>query len=449
MPPAHAAGAASVVTQLRAFLKEPEGNRSQFGAGRASFEGGHHVLRFAQGKFAPGLAHDLPTHEREELRTAAVAFIREVCFREGASHYQMLCLSADAKREAVKESYHLLMALIHPDRAEVAREAWPADWAQRANRAYAVLADEGARAAYDKALNVFATPSPRPRRAPRVRGRTRRTPGVTVRVARAMLALGAVVATLVLLDAWVSGFSGDPVAFHRAASGRDIGANAERPRFLGANVSPARDTAHEAESFAQASRATLLAPLWRDPIAVPEVESKPERRASGTRLPAPMAVAEAESATREGPVVDAAPAPATRLAQAPPAEPAAREARPSSAEIEIVVARLIGYYEAGETDKLIALLDPREAGNVQAQRMRQAYGDFFRATRERRLHVKQLDWQNAPASAHAQGQATLQAEYVDASASLERDIDVEMEIVLRDGQARIARLTLFPNVPQP
>ena len=51
------------------------------------------------------------------------------------------------------------------------------------------------------------------------------------------------------------------------------------------------------------------------------------------------------------------------------------------------------------------------------------------------------------ASARAQGQATLQAEYVDTPGSLERDIDVDMEIALRNGQARITRLSLFPNAP--
>ena len=127
MSPAPAADAASVVTQLRAFLSQPERHRGEFGGGRASREGGHHIFKFAQGKLPPGVDRDMAVDEREELRRAALAFIREVCFRDGASHYQLLGLPADAKREAVKENYHLLMALIHPDRAEHAREAWPAD----------------------------------------------------------------------------------------------------------------------------------------------------------------------------------------------------------------------------------------------------------------------------------------------------------------------------------
>ena len=160
-------------------------------AGAASLEGGN-VFRLAQGKFPPGL----PAHESERLRRNAVTYLREVCFRPDATHYQMLCLPMDAKRDAIKESYHLLMALIHPDRAERAREAWPADWAQRANRAYAVLSDDVARKSYDRTFaaseGLRAAPHPRPRR-------TRKARGLAARVARACVVLGLLAALLVML----------------------------------------------------------------------------------------------------------------------------------------------------------------------------------------------------------------------------------------------------------
>ena len=49
--------------------------------------------------------------------------------------------------------------------------------------------------------------------------------------------------------------------------------------------------------------------------------------------------------------------------------------------------------------------------------------------------------------ARARGQATVEAEYVHGLPRLDRDIDVEVDIALRNGQARITRLSLFPNVP--
>ena len=443
MSQAHAAGAERVAAQLRAFLKEPLPHRGLFGGGRASLEAGHHVFKFAQGKFPPGIAHGEP--EREELRRAAAAFIREVCFRDGASHYQLMCVAADAKREAIKENYHQLMALIHPDRAEGAREAWPADWAQRANRAYAVLDDAAARSVYDKALDAF-TPVP-PRQHRPARPRSRRAQGAKARVARAMLVLGAVISVLLLGYAWVAGFQDEHFPFTATTRGRGVSAAAERPRFLGAAILPARDDARGSWARAEAESSMLLRPLWPNPEPLPAMDPR-----AATFVPAARreVVAEKESLApvRETPDIVAEPPPAAAIRrEAPLPSPVAIDLGPSRAQIEILIARLIDYYEAGETDNLMALIDPKEAGVFATLRLRQTYADFFRATRERRLQVKKLDWQNVSASAQAQGQATVLAEYVDAPGKLERDIDVELEIALRNGQARITRLSLFPGAP--
>ena len=442
MSPAHAAGAASVVAQLLAFLREPTRHRPRFTGARASVEGGHHIFKFALGKFPAGLAHDMPTHEREELRHAAIAFIRAVCFREGATHYEMLCVPADAKHEAIKENYHLLMALIHPDRAEGAREKWPADWAQRANRAYAVLADDAARTSYDKGLGVFETIASR-RQRPGVRPASGK-----VRLAKALLVLGAVVATLLLLEVWLAESAEEHIPFRDFARGRDVNASPERPRFLGASVVPARDTLpawKDPESF------TLLAPLWRGFSSAPPVETPPARVAAEARPVVRIGVPESEYPIPAGEASELASEAFDRspmiVAQAPLPVPPAHDSRLTNAQIEVVVARLVGYYEAGEADKLMTLLDAKEAGIWQTARVRETYADFFRATRQRRLRLKNLEWQSASASAHAQGQATVEAEYFDAQGSVARDIEIDMEIALRDGQARITRLYLFPNTP--
>lgn len=391
-------------------------------AGAASLEGGN-VFRLAQGKFPP----DLAGHERERLRGCAVSYIREVCFRPDATHYQMLCVPEGAKRDAIKESYHLLMALIHPDRAETAREEWPADWAQRANRAYAVLSDDAARKSYDRtcdALQAFRAPPRPPLR------RTRKARGLVSRVARAGVVLGLLAALLVMLTYLDS--TQDPFLFTNASSGRDTARSPERPRFLGVGVVPARDTGSDTRPAAAPREERRSASLWR--------EAAPAPAAQATAASVPAFPREAAASA----VVAASPAPAV-VAQAPYAGPA--ETKLTSVQIEILVARFIGYYEAGETDNLMALLDGKEPGSPQAARTRQAYAEFFRATRQRRLRVKSLDWQTAMSSARAQGQATVEAQYTDAPGGLERDIDVEMEIALRNGQAKITHLSLFPNGP--
>ncbi len=401
------------------------------GARAAGLEVGRNAFKFAQGKFPPTIAHELATHEREKLRREAAAFIRAHCFREGATHYQVLNVPSDAKRDAIKESYHLLMALIHPDRAEAAREAWPAEWAQRANRAYAVLEDDSTRADYDKAhdaLGAFAPPSRRP-----LRRRTAARPSFKARMARGALVLCALVAVLAGV-AWLDSAE-QHFPFTGAARGRDIGVARERPRFLGMGVVPARDTAEEVTATAPPRREAQLAPLWHEPAAARAVQTRPAPPAEPTDV--------ADSPPLPAPERE----PDVMVAQASATAPRPSEARLTNAQIELVVARLIGYYEAGETENLMALLDPKEAGLAQTARARQAYFDFFRATRQRRLQVRSLEWKAAPASARAQGQATLQAEYVGTPGSLERDIDLDMEIALRNGQARITRLSLFPNAP--
>jgi hypothetical protein len=242
---------------------------------------------------------------------------------------------------------------------------------------------------------------------------------------KAAFLLGLVVAMLMLVDAWID--AQPQFGFAGATRGRDVAANAERPRFLGKSVIPARE--------------------WvPDLPAAPPPKRERAKEIGATMKPPPAVAREPEppSFVREASVSPAALQVSTPLAPAP--APAA-EALPSGAQIEIVVARLIGYYEAGETDNLMSLLDAREAGPLQSARMRQAYGEFFRATRQRRLRVKSLDWQEASTSTRAHGEATVQADYVDTPGSLDREVPVEMEIALRNGQAKITRLTLYPNAP--
>ncbi|MCM2329108.1 MAG: J domain-containing protein, partial [Lysobacter sp.] len=133
--------ASHTASQLLAFHAEPVRYRPRLTHGRESFPGGGHVFRFAQGKFPAGILRELSTQERERLQEAASFFVRQVCFWEDATHYQMLCVAPDSRLAAIRESYHGLMALIHPDRQADGEERWPAECAQRVNKAWAVLSD--------------------------------------------------------------------------------------------------------------------------------------------------------------------------------------------------------------------------------------------------------------------------------------------------------------------
>ena len=148
----HEAGAAVVAAQLLAFYREPVRYRPRLTHGREPFAGGLLVFRFAQGRFPQSLLRELPPARREDVREAALFFIRQVCLWDGASHYQVLCLSPGAHRETVKEHYHGLMALIHPDRQEGGAPHWPSECAQRVNKAYEVLTDDARRREYDAGL---------------------------------------------------------------------------------------------------------------------------------------------------------------------------------------------------------------------------------------------------------------------------------------------------------
>lgn len=108
------------------------------------------VVRLALGRpvglSSPGL---LGASIAQELRRAAVFFVQQILFRDGASHYQVLGLTPDASPEAIRENHRLLIQVVHPDRHSTPL-AWPESVAARVNRAYSVLRNADTRAAYDQ-----------------------------------------------------------------------------------------------------------------------------------------------------------------------------------------------------------------------------------------------------------------------------------------------------------
>ena len=484
----HEAGAAVVAAQLLAFYKEPVRYRPRLTHGREHFGGGLTVFRFAQGKFSHALMRDLTVGERERLRVAAAFFVRQVCLWDGATHYQVLCVPQGARRETIKEHYHGLIALLHPDRQEAASEHWPAGAAQRVNQAYAVLSDDDQRAHYDAGLHsgeaatlhdsIHEAPLTAAARTP-VRGRFALA---RIRMRKPVLVFSAVVASLFFAQVWW--FGELPHEYTTLASAtpfdlssrwvRDVHSSPERPRFMAGDTQPG--TRSRAQEAGTDNSVPFLTPLWRalstrasDTRALPRDPDDAERHAPPPPVAPPVlptgrgdapapnartAAREANLPTRDEPTTarpEAQPARAAplTLAQAAPraaAAPAVAPGAPSSLEMETLVARVVTYYESGDLDRLLALYDSGSLGFWEAIRIRNDFQEFFRATRARRLRLERVSWDTAPQSARARGVAALYAEYPDQpGARLERNVELELDVVVRDGQPRIARLSLYPH----
>ena len=89
------------------------------------------------------------------LRDAAGMYVRFLFFRPDATPYQVLGLTSGATPEAIKESFRLIMHLVHPDRQDE-RVVWPESYAALANRAYGILRDQDSRVRFDREAQARA-----------------------------------------------------------------------------------------------------------------------------------------------------------------------------------------------------------------------------------------------------------------------------------------------------
>lgn len=457
MPEATAAVAAA---QLLAFCKDPVRYRPNLTHGREIPAGGLHAFRFAQGKFPHGLLRDLPAPERERLRRAANLFIRQICFWDGATHYQVLCVPPTARRETIKEHYHGLIALIHPDRQDAHSEHWPPEAAQRVNLAYAVLSDEARRAEYDARLRKSASdrhaleeaepalPATASSRMP-VLGRF---VAARMRLRKPLLYSAAVLAGLFYAYTWLA--ADVPTEYETLESStplelsvrfvRNVFSSSDRPRYLAEVGKPADPRGEAATRSAETEPDSFFTPLWRT-LSGLVAEEKP-----APDPPARVALAPSGPPPPREPAVDsrnesgtAPPAPVAAVAPAM----AVRRPGPSSDSIamESLVASLVTYYERGDLERFMALFDADSVSVAEAVRLRADFRDFFRETRERRLQVQRVAWDPQGATTRATGTALLEVEYRDRPERLARPVALEVVVRMRDGNPRIARLTLFPH----
>jgi hypothetical protein len=438
--------AAEVASTLVAFLRDPAHHRPAYLHGERAMPDGSIVLKLALDRVVPAWHRHIDGFDRAELVEAAQAFVRQVCLWERASHYQVLCVERGAATEAIRENYRLLMALLHPDRQKGSGE-WPTGCAQRVNEAYAVLSDAGARAGYDRDTRVAHVSAPFEGVHPGRVASRRRTRDF---VRPFFLVTGVVAAIFVVQAWWVGSVPQHYAVLERSAPRsnssawvRDI--SESLPRFLGIT----RPTFETLQPLSPARPEARLA-AWVPTIDRPKASLV--TAADTPVLPAtapPIPAAPAAIAAAAPPPIEAPPRTIVAQASSPPskAAPAAAAAASSlgTQDIELLVARLVSYYEQGDADGMMALFASGEPGFWKGMRTRAAYQDFFRATRQRRLRMDQLQWRSAADLAQARGSATVIADYVDGARHVEQKVDVEIDIALRDGRAGITRLSLFPD----
>jgi hypothetical protein len=169
--------------------------------------------------------------------------------------------------------------------------------------------------------------------------------------------------------------------------------------------------------------------------------------------PAMPASAKKPAATRDA--KPASPAP-VRQAQAEPARPREAVGQGAAAspgsdlaahlpDLEVLVTRMVAYYEEGDLDRFLGLYHGDSLGIVEAFRVRNDFDDFFRATTVRRLSLRRIDWTPSAEGFRGTGQATVIAQYADDRGRVERPAAVQIDVRMIGGRPRISRLALFPH----
>ena len=429
--------AAAAAAHLLALAEDPVHHRRRLTHGRECLPGAIHALRFAAGRIPEDVLRAVPAATRDTLAEAARFFIREVCLWEGATHYQVLGVPQDARPAAIKEHYHALMGLFHPDRQSRSAVRWPDSAAPRVNAAWAVLADSAQRRDYDASL----APAPIVGRPPRTRPH------------HARAALLGTAAIAILAFAYAS-FSTDVPDEYALLQGQWVPGTTPsiRPKFLGVEAPPSPVTVSIAGDF---------------PLHAPEAAPEPVPGPASTvalRPPAVAKAAEAQAAP-ERPETRAAVSGTPRAAvsgtpralqvaqAAQGAQPAAPTPAPTPvpeamvADLDVLVAQVVSFYEGGNLDGLAGLFDASRIGVFESMGLRHDYETFFRATRARQLQVRTLAWEASGGNgARARGEALVRATYPDASqGTVERVVKLDMAIVMREGRPRLVQLSLYPH----
>ena len=141
--------------------------------------------------------------------------------------------------------------------------------------------------------------------------------------------------------------------------------------------------------------------------------------------------------------LDAAPAPGPP----PPSVAAVRTARCAAAaagdaEIEALFANFVDAYERGRLDAFAALFDEDADTNLRRGRaaIRGEYDELFRLSQWRRMQLTRVGWRRVGRPRRLpSGEITVKIGWRDGR-EVEQRVEVDMELVRRDGRVVIARL---------
>jgi curved DNA-binding protein CbpA len=303
------------------------------------------------------------------------------------------------------------MRLFHPDR-QTARDERTDAFATRINQAYTVLRSPGAKADYDFSLRQKQAVQPKPRPYPTHRAPPR-SPGVTgllppfvVRHLAPFMLAG--IATLVTLGVLLVYVNQPPKgAIGSGASGFSQAPGADSPP-------PARQP--DPVPLARADMDALARQPAREPLPSPDEPLPPAETAPRPAPPSPargahpMADQMGSTATRparavtvavrEAPVKTAQEA-TNRLPAAigmpaavdPPKVPEFKPRLPRPEQLNSLLARFADLYQRGDLEGLLELFD----GSARIERgdrtqIRAEYGELFRNSEGRSLHVWDVAW---------------------------------------------------------
>ncbi len=470
------------------YFREPMRYRAEARRRDAPLLDSEVVLKLALGRridFVAAVPSDAET--AATLQKAAASYVRHLFFRPDATPYQTLGLAPGAAPEAIKESFRLLMHLVHPDRQDT-RAVWPDAFAAQANRAYGILRNQDARARFDheaqaraamaramhraaaaaaaSKMPVVLRPRPRPGRAglldrmllpewltAGVGGYAREHPATIafcVLVAAAALTVG----TLGWegRERWLT----QEVQETRAPAAPTLLAAAPAARFgalppessapePASIVGDSRQPAQAAPSPALVRSAGTSVGIMQAPPVVASarvVTTAPVAVASHPDVVAspPVAVASPPAAAAGPPVAPEPPAPAEQTAMI--AASVAPSAPPASTEIETLFATFVETYERGRIDAFAALFDDDADTNLRHGRaaIRGEYDELFRLSQWRKMQLTRINWKRVGDRAVAKGEITVRIGWRDGR-EVEQRLAVDMELVRRDGRVVIARLS--------
>ena len=347
-----------------------------------------------------------------EPQQAARFFIEQVLLAHSADHYRVLGVDPTAPAEQIKEHHRLLIRLFHPDR-QTLPDARTDAFATRINQAYNVLRSPDTRANYDLMLMEKHAAKPQIKSTPR-RQHFESAPDLPMHPPsfitrhRTVFALGSVAlaAALGVMLVYVNRVPTGAIGTNGNHLTRS--SDNEAPRIAPPELPPAIVRALAESNPVEPSPPGVLTAVDGKPDETPMQVAENRRE----REPVVMPAAVKTASTRLAPPVTAVPASiperlpppprpteavqeaiGTPVAVDPPTLPEIKPERLRPEQLNGLVANLAEQYQRGDLENLLALFDASarmERGDK--KQIRAEYGDLFRNSESRALHIWDMAW---------------------------------------------------------